>query len=72
MADGAGHKMKTYSSEASQSFAHSPIHPFSCENAAMQSVSTQAVSFVSRVVLHDVRSSQRTGPRVSEFKSTLF
>lgn len=35
---GTGHKMKTYSSEASQSFAHSPTPPFFHGNAAIQSV----------------------------------
>lgn len=34
MAHSTGHKMKTYSSEASQSFAHSPIPPFFHENTA--------------------------------------
>lgn len=44
MAHSTGHKMKTYSSEASQSFAHSPVPPFFHENAAIQNVSTQVFS----------------------------
>lgn len=44
MAHSTGNKMKTCSSEASQSFAHSPTPPFFHENAAIQNVSTQAIA----------------------------